>query len=91
MTVSAVYGMIRLVCDAQVTAWVRQHQQRLSSALAELLDTQELLEKLLSWLQWAETTLGEEDKEPLPQELEEVKTLIAEHQVPSRAVTALHS
>uniref|UniRef100_A0A8C2GHF6 Dystonin n=1 Tax=Cyprinus carpio TaxID=7962 RepID=A0A8C2GHF6_CYPCA len=64
----------------EVTAWARQHQQRLSSALAELLSTQDLLENLLSWLQWAETTLGEKDKEPLPQELEEVKTLIAEHQ-----------
>ncbi|XP_073690782.1 dystonin [Garra rufa] len=64
----------------EVTAWARQHQQRLSSALDELLATQELLENLLSWLQWAETTLGEKDKEPLPQELEEVKTLIAEHQ-----------
>uniref|UniRef100_A0A8C1Z4T9 Dystonin n=1 Tax=Cyprinus carpio TaxID=7962 RepID=A0A8C1Z4T9_CYPCA len=64
----------------EVTAWVRQHQQRLSSALAELLATQELLENLLNWLQWAETTLGEKDKEPLPQELEEVKSLIAEHQ-----------
>ncbi|XP_059374124.1 dystonin-like isoform X2 [Carassius carassius] len=64
----------------EVSAWVRQHQQRLSSALAELLATQELLENLLNWLQWAETTLGEKDKEPLPQELEEVKSLIAEHQ-----------
>ncbi|XP_051506822.1 dystonin-like [Myxocyprinus asiaticus] len=64
----------------EVTAWARQHQQRLSSALAELLATQELLENLLNWLQWAETTLGEKDKEPLPQELEEVKVLIAEHQ-----------
>uniref|UniRef100_A0A672SR38 Dystonin n=1 Tax=Sinocyclocheilus grahami TaxID=75366 RepID=A0A672SR38_SINGR len=64
----------------EVTAWARQHQQRLSSALAELLATQELLENLLNWLQWAETTLGEKDKDPLPQELEEVKTLIAEHQ-----------
>uniref|UniRef100_A0A671KP03 Dystonin n=1 Tax=Sinocyclocheilus anshuiensis TaxID=1608454 RepID=A0A671KP03_9TELE len=64
----------------EVTAWARQHQQRLSSALAELLATQELLENLLNWLKWAETTLGEKDKEPLPQELEEVKSLIAEHQ-----------
>ncbi|XP_051503373.1 dystonin-like [Myxocyprinus asiaticus] len=64
----------------EVTAWARQHQQRLSNALAELLATQELLENLLNWLQWAETTLGEKDKEPLPQELEEVKALIAKHQ-----------
>ncbi|XDV50941.1 hypothetical protein PO909_019905 [Leuciscus waleckii] len=64
----------------EVTAWARQHQQRLCSALADLLATQELLENLLNWLQWAETTLGEKDKEPLPQELEQVKSLIADHQ-----------
>lgn len=44
--------------------------------------TQELLENLLSWLQWAETTLTEKDKEALPQEIEEIKALITEHQVP---------
>lgn len=43
---------------------------------------QELLENLLSWLQWAETTLTEKDKESLPQEIEEIKALITEHQVP---------
>uniref|UniRef100_A0A8B9K9R0 Dystonin n=1 Tax=Astyanax mexicanus TaxID=7994 RepID=A0A8B9K9R0_ASTMX len=64
----------------EVTAWARQHDQRLSTALTELLATQELLESLLSWLQWAETTLTEKDKEPLPQEIEEVKALISEHQ-----------
>uniref|UniRef100_A0AAR2M6F8 Dystonin n=1 Tax=Pygocentrus nattereri TaxID=42514 RepID=A0AAR2M6F8_PYGNA len=65
----------------EVTAWARQHQQRLATALSELLATQELLESLLSWLQWAETTLTENDKEVLPQEIEEVKALIAEHQI----------
>ncbi|KAK3573639.1 hypothetical protein QTP86_029971 [Hemibagrus guttatus] len=64
----------------EVTAWARQHQQRLSSALSELMATQELLENLLSWLQWAETTLTEKDKEALPQEIEEIKALITEHQ-----------
>ncbi|MCJ8730922.1 hypothetical protein PDJAM_G00189710 [Pangasius djambal] len=64
----------------EVTAWARQHQQRLSSALSELMATQELLENLLSWLQWAETTLTEKDKEVLPQEIEEIKALITEHQ-----------
>ncbi|XP_072533688.1 dystonin isoform X14 [Salminus brasiliensis] len=64
----------------EVTAWARQHQQRLSTALSELLATQELLESLLNWLQWAETTLTEKDKEALPQEIEEVKLLITEHQ-----------
>ncbi|XP_034538619.1 dystonin [Notolabrus celidotus] len=64
----------------EVQAWARQHQQRLATALTELLTTQELLENLLSWLQWAETNLNNKDKEQLPQELEEVKGLIEEHQ-----------
>ncbi|XP_071336943.1 dystonin isoform X4 [Trachinotus anak] len=64
----------------EVQAWARQHQQRLATALTELLATQELLENLLTWLQWAETNLNDKDKEPLPQEIEEVKSLIAEHQ-----------
>ncbi|XP_028279612.1 dystonin isoform X3 [Parambassis ranga] len=64
----------------EVQAWARQHQQRLGTALTELLATQELLENLLTWLQWAETNLNDKDKETLPQEIEEVKGLIAEHQ-----------
>ncbi|KAM3606228.1 uncharacterized protein V6R79_013141 [Siganus canaliculatus] len=64
----------------EVQAWARQHQQRLATALTEQLTTQELLENLLTWLQWAETNLNDKDKEPLPQEIEEVKGLIAEHQ-----------
>ncbi|XP_028843818.1 dystonin isoform X8 [Denticeps clupeoides] len=64
----------------EVQAWARQHQQRLAGALGELQATQELLESLLGWLQWAETTLNEKDREAIPQEIEEVKALIAEHQ-----------
>ena len=62
-------------------AWARQHQQRLATALEEQLATQELLKGLLGWLQWAESSLDDKDKETLPQELEEVKGLIAQHQV----------
>uniref|UniRef100_A0A3B3B5K9 EF-hand domain-containing protein n=1 Tax=Oryzias melastigma TaxID=30732 RepID=A0A3B3B5K9_ORYME len=65
----------------EVQAWARQHQQRLNVALKELLATQELLETLLKWLQWAEANISNKDTEPLPQEIEEIKTLIAEHQV----------
>ncbi|XP_047459857.1 dystonin isoform X23 [Mugil cephalus] len=64
----------------EVQAWARQHQQRLATALTELLATHDLLENLLTWLQWAETNLNDKDKESLPQEIEEVKSLIAEHQ-----------
>ncbi|XP_021114851.1 dystonin [Heterocephalus glaber] len=64
----------------EVLAWAKQHQQRLASALAGLIAKKELLEALLAWLQWAETTLNEKDKEDIPQEIEEVKALIAEHQ-----------
>uniref|UniRef100_A0A8C7LGL6 Dystonin n=1 Tax=Oncorhynchus kisutch TaxID=8019 RepID=A0A8C7LGL6_ONCKI len=65
----------------EVQAWARQHQQRLAMALGDLLATKELLEGLLGWLQWAETTLNDKDKEVIPQEIDEVKSLIAEHQV----------
>uniref|UniRef100_A0A4W5PY58 Dystonin n=1 Tax=Hucho hucho TaxID=62062 RepID=A0A4W5PY58_9TELE len=64
----------------EVQAWARQHQQRLAMALSDLLATKELLEGLLSWLQWAETTLNDKDMEVLPQEIDQVKALIAEHQ-----------
>ncbi|XP_053730816.1 dystonin isoform X6 [Synchiropus splendidus] len=64
----------------EVQAWARQHQQRLDSALSELLSNQELLENLLTWLQWAESNLSEKDREPLSQEIAEIKNLIAEHQ-----------
>ncbi|XP_037321359.2 dystonin isoform X18 [Pungitius pungitius] len=64
----------------EVQAWARQHQQRLATALTELLATQDLLENLLTWLQWAESNLDNKDKEQLPQELEEIKSLIEEHQ-----------
>ncbi len=73
--------MVCVMLLLQVQAWARQHQQRLATALTELLATQELLENLLTWLQWAETNLNDKDKELLPQEIEEVKSLIAEHQV----------
>lgn len=72
---------MRVTSHLQVQAWARQHQQRLATALTELLTTQKLLENLLTWLHWAETNLSDKDKEPLPQEIEEVKNLIAEHQV----------
>ncbi|XP_067840170.1 microtubule-actin cross-linking factor 1 isoform X9 [Heptranchias perlo] len=64
----------------EVTAWAKQHQLRLEAALADVIANQELLENLLGWLQWAETILTQRDQEPVPQEIEEVKTLIAEHQ-----------
>ncbi|KAM8858982.1 dystonin isoform 4-T4 [Spinachia spinachia] len=64
----------------EVQAWARQHQQRLATALTELLATQDLLENLLTWLQWAESNMDNKDKEQLPQELEEIKSLIEEHQ-----------
>uniref|UniRef100_A0AAV2JPZ4 Dystonin n=1 Tax=Knipowitschia caucasica TaxID=637954 RepID=A0AAV2JPZ4_KNICA len=64
----------------EVQAWSRQYQQRLTTALNELLATMDLLDKLLMWLQWAETNLCDKDKEILPEEIEDIKHLIAEHQ-----------
>ncbi|TRY84291.1 hypothetical protein DNTS_025412 [Danionella cerebrum] len=65
----------------EVLAWTKQHEQRLETALTELLNNATLLEELLSWLQWAETTLVQRDTEPLPQDIPQLKTLITEHQV----------
>lgn len=65
----------------QVLTWAKQHQQRLEAALSELVANAELLEELLAWIQWAETTLIQRDQEPTPQNIDQVKALIAEHQV----------
>lgn len=65
----------------QVLTWAKQHEQRLETALTEVLNNANLLEELLSWLQWAETTLIQRDTEPLPQDIPQLKTLISEHQV----------
>lgn len=75
----------------QVLTWAKQHQQRLETALSELVANAELLEELLAWIQWAETTLIQRDQEPIPQNIDRVKALIAEHQVslPHCVVTGL--
>ncbi|XP_019403108.1 PREDICTED: microtubule-actin cross-linking factor 1 isoform X14 [Crocodylus porosus] len=65
----------------EVLTWAKQHQQRLESALSELVANAELLEELLAWIQWAETTLIQRDQEPMPQNIEQVKALISEHQL----------
>uniref|UniRef100_A0A670ZFK0 Microtubule actin crosslinking factor 1 n=1 Tax=Pseudonaja textilis TaxID=8673 RepID=A0A670ZFK0_PSETE len=62
----------------EVLTWAKQHQQRLEAALLELRANAELLEELLAWIQWAEATLIQRDQEP--QNIEQVKALIAEHQ-----------
>nr|XP_014437050.1 microtubule-actin cross-linking factor 1-like isoform X7 [Pelodiscus sinensis] len=64
----------------EVLTWAKQHQQRLETALSELVANAELLEELLSWIQWAETTLIQRDQEPMPQYIDQVKALISEHQ-----------
>uniref|UniRef100_A0A674JQ95 Microtubule actin crosslinking factor 1 n=1 Tax=Terrapene triunguis TaxID=2587831 RepID=A0A674JQ95_9SAUR len=64
----------------EVLTWAQQHQQRLETALSELVANAELLEELLAWIQWAETTLIQRDQEPMPQNIDQVKALISEHQ-----------
>lgn len=74
-------GVFTRIFAAQVLTWAKQHEQRLEMALTEVLNNANLLEELLSWLQWAETTLVQRDTEPLPQDIPQLKTLITEHQV----------
>uniref|UniRef100_A0A8C5JGZ6 Microtubule actin crosslinking factor 1 n=1 Tax=Junco hyemalis TaxID=40217 RepID=A0A8C5JGZ6_JUNHY len=64
----------------EVLTWAKQHQQRLEAALSELVANAELLEELLAWIQWAETTLIQRDQDPIPQNIDQVKALISEHQ-----------
>uniref|UniRef100_A0A8C3SUU0 Microtubule actin crosslinking factor 1 n=1 Tax=Chelydra serpentina TaxID=8475 RepID=A0A8C3SUU0_CHESE len=64
----------------EVLTWAKQHQQRLETALSELVANAELLEELLAWIQWAETTMIQRDQEPMPQNIDQVKALISEHQ-----------
>ncbi|RVE66772.1 hypothetical protein OJAV_G00110710 [Oryzias javanicus] len=64
----------------EVLTWAKQHEQRLETALTEVLNNANLLEELLSWLQLAETSLIQKDTEPLPQDIPQLKTLITEHQ-----------
>ncbi|XP_072273876.1 microtubule-actin cross-linking factor 1 isoform X4 [Pyxicephalus adspersus] len=65
----------------EVLTWGNQHQQRLQAALSELLANSDLLDELLAWIQWAETTLIQRDQDPMPQNIDQVKALISEHQV----------
>ncbi|XP_077338182.1 microtubule-actin cross-linking factor 1 isoform X14 [Lithobates pipiens] len=65
----------------EVLTWGNQHQQRLQAALSELLANSDLLDELLTWIQWAETTLIQRDQEPMPQNIDQVKALISEHQL----------
>ncbi|XP_048849639.1 LOW QUALITY PROTEIN: microtubule-actin cross-linking factor 1 [Brienomyrus brachyistius] len=65
----------------EVLTWAKQHEQRLAAALTELVNNATLLEDLLSWLQWAETTILQRDTEALPQDITQLKTLITEHQL----------
>ncbi|XP_078536890.1 microtubule-actin cross-linking factor 1 isoform X2 [Lissotriton helveticus] len=64
----------------EVLTWARQHQQRLETAHSELVANANLLEELLAWIQWAETTLIQRDQDPIPQNIDQVKELISEHQ-----------
>ncbi|KAG8444908.1 hypothetical protein GDO86_009892 [Hymenochirus boettgeri] len=64
----------------EVLTWAKQHRQRLALALEDVISKKELLESLLAWLKWSEMTLNEKDKEDIPQDIDEVKALIEEHQ-----------
>ena len=72
----------------QVLMWAKQHKEALETSLAEMLNNSILLEELLSWLLWAESTLVQRESVCLPHDTLQIKTLIIEHQV-GGAVKAL--
>ncbi|KAJ8398033.1 hypothetical protein AAFF_G00431100 [Aldrovandia affinis] len=65
----------------EVLVWAEQHKQALESSLAEMLNNSILLEELLSWLLWAESTQMQREALPFPHDSLQIKTLIIEHQV----------
>ena len=62
----------------------RQRSQRLTNGLADLRRSNQLLEELLAWLNGAEVTLTEVERQPIPEDMAIIQQLLKEHQV-SRA------
>jgi len=59
----------------------RQRSQRLTNGLADLRRSNQLLEELLAWLNGAEVTLTEVERQPIPEDMAIIQQLLKEHQV----------
>jgi DNA repair exonuclease SbcCD ATPase subunit len=64
----------------EVASWALQRYEKLQDHLKELKDLLALLDELMQWLIGRENVLTEVEKEPLPDDLNEIRRLIGEHQ-----------
>jgi len=64
----------------EVASWALQRYEKLMDHLKQLKDLLALLDELMQWLIGKENTLVELEAEPLPDDLEVIKTLIDDHQ-----------
>merc|ERR1712223_1915904 len=64
----------------EVASWALQRYEKLQDHLKQLKDLLALLDELMQWLIGKENNLVELEAEPLPDDLEVIKTLIDEHQ-----------
>lgn len=72
----------------QVQRWAQQQGERLQVQASRLVAEREDAAQLLEWMAAAEEALGLRDTEPLPQEVEPLQELSAQHAV--RARNTLH-
>lgn len=64
----------------EVASWALQRREKLDDHLKQLKDILALLDELMQWLIGKETVLTELEQEPLPDDLDVIRTLIGEHQ-----------
>jgi predicted translin family RNA/ssDNA-binding protein len=64
----------------EVASWALQRYEKLQDHLKELKDLLALLDELMQWLVGKENVLVELEQEPLPDDLDEIRKLITEHQ-----------
>uniref|UniRef100_A0A8V5FHG7 Uncharacterized protein n=1 Tax=Melopsittacus undulatus TaxID=13146 RepID=A0A8V5FHG7_MELUD len=65
----------------EVQHWAQQQEQRLQAQASRLAAEREDAEQLLEWMAAAEEALALQDMEPLPQDMEPLRELSAQHEV----------
>ncbi|KAJ7338283.1 hypothetical protein JRQ81_011048 [Phrynocephalus forsythii] len=65
----------------EVLSWAQQQEERLQARLASLVAEQEEVAQLLEWIGAAEEALSLRDREPLPEDAEQLEELSAQHAV----------
>ena len=58
----------------------RQRQRRLTEAISDVRRNNTLLDELLAWLNSAEVKLTDQDREPIPNDIQIIQDLMDQHQ-----------